>query len=303
MEQAAQQSPLFQVIRINSGSGWFTQLISDSGVRRIGIEADKLTLEQYDLLKQSLHTASINAELVSTTALIDQIRAVKDSDELKVMEEAIRIADKAMDSVTERMHPGMTELDVAWQMELTMRELGADAISFDTIVAAGPNGAKPHHRPTSRTIEKGEPIVIDMGAKYNWYCSDITRTVILGKADATFRKVYDTVLAAQETAEATVRAAMTGGETDELARIVIDKAGHGEHFGHSLGHGIGLAVHEYPRVGPSASNPLTDGMVFTIEPGIYLTGWGGVRIEDIVVLENGLPRIITAAHKRDVINI
>ncbi|MDA1215899.1 MAG: aminopeptidase P family protein [Chloroflexi bacterium] len=303
VEQAGQQSPLYSVVRISGKLDWFTQLVSDSGARRIGFEADNMTVSQHQSLKDALKSLESKPKLVSTNALVDQIRAVKDPEELTVMEEAIRIADKAMDSVTERMRPGMTELDVAWQMELAMRELGADAISFDTIVAAGPNGAKPHHHPTDRRIEKGEPVVIDMGAKYNWYCSDITRTVVLGKADDTFRKVYDTVLAAQETAEATVRAAMTGGDTDELARTVIAQAGHGEHFGHSLGHGIGLAVHEYPRVGPSAAGLLTDGMVFTIEPGIYLTGWGGVRIEDIVVLENGLARIITAAHKRDVVQV
>jgi Xaa-Pro aminopeptidase len=159
VEQAGQQSPLYSVVRISAGLDWFTQLVSGSGARRIGFEADKLTVAQHQSLKDALKTLESKPRLVPTNALVDQIRAVKDPEELAVLEEAVRIADKAMDGVTERMRPGMTELDVAWQMELAMRELGADAISFDTIVAAGPNGAKPHHHPTERRIEKGEPVV------------------------------------------------------------------------------------------------------------------------------------------------
>ena len=195
---------------------------------------------------------------------------------------------QAMEAVCPTIRAGMTEREVAWRMEVAMRELGADGLSFDTIVAAGPNGAMAHHMPSDKVIVEGEPIVIDMGARVNGYCSDITRTVVVGEPDDTFRKIYDIVLGAQLTAINTVRAGMSGEECDELSRGVIVDAGYGDNFGHSLGHGVGLAVHENPRVSPTSADTLEPDMVFTVEPGIYLTGWGGIRIEDIVVLgENG----------------
>jgi Xaa-Pro aminopeptidase len=178
-----------------------------------------------------------------------------------------------------------------------MREAGAEAISFDIIVGAGPNGALPHHRAGETVIGDGEPVVIDMGATYDGYCSDLTRTIFIGEPDDEFRKVYDTVLRAQLEAEERVRPGMTGAETDAISREIISEAGYGDNFGHSLGHGVGLAVHESPGVGPRSQDPLENGMVFTVEPGIYVSGWGGVRIEDMVVLENGRARVLSSAHK------
>lgn len=301
-EQAALQAPDYRVMRIQSGYDWLVSAASDSGARRIGIEDAQLNVATFNALHKALGGLTPARELVPTGAMTDQLRAVKDADELALLTEAIRIADRAMESVGERLRPGMTERDVAWQMEVAMREMGAEAISFDTIVAAGPNGARPHHRPTDKRLEMGEGVVVDMGARYDGYCSDITRTFFLGRPDAQFRKVYDIVLAAQETAEATARTGMTGQAVDGLARAVIAEAGYGETFGHSLGHGIGIAVHEYPRVGPTANaQTIEDGMVYSVEPGIYLTGWGGVRIEDLVVMEGGKARVLTAAHKRDAV--
>ena len=204
---------------------------------------------------------------------------------------------QALDSVAATIEPGMTEEAIAWELEKAMRERGAEMISFDTIVGAGPNGALPHHRADETVIRDGDAVVIDMGAKYQGYCSDLTRTVIVGRADDKFKEVYDIVLRAQLAAEEQLEAGMTGQQVDSIARDIISEAGYGENFGHSLGHGVGLAVHEYPRVGPRADDVLEDGMVFTIEPGIYLSGWGGVRIEDIVVLENGRARVISKANK------
>ena len=302
-EQAGLQSPDYRVVRITGSMDWFKSLVSDTGAKGIGFEATHATVSLHQTLVDTLKGLAPTPKLMPTSNLVDQIRSVKEPDELATLEHAVYIADMAMDQVSERIRPGMTEKQVAWQMELAMREMGAESISFDTIVAAGPNGARPHHRASDYAIQKGDPIVIDMGAKYNGYCSDITRTYVLGEVDEMFRKVYDIVLAAQELAEATVQAGMTGGETDGLARKVIDEAGYGETFGHSLGHGIGLAVHEFPRVGPGAAGIVGDGMVFSVEPGIYITGWGGVRIEDLVVLENGKARVLTNAHKRDLIRL
>ena len=303
-EQAGLQAPDYRVVRINQGFEWLVEAISDSGARRIGFEDAHLSVSTYQAALDAIKDLDPKRELIATGAMADQLRAVKDAEELAVMQQAILIADRAIETVGAALRPGMTEREVAWQVELHMREHDAEAISFDTIVAAGANGARPHHRPTDTKLVRGDAVVIDMGARYDGYCSDITRTFVLGDADEVFRRVYDTVLAAQETAEATARAGMTGADVDGLARDVIAEAGYGDNFGHSLGHGIGLAVHEYPRVGPnSGSQLIEDGMVFSVEPGIYLTGWGGVRIEDLVVMENGQPRVLTTAHKRDLVEL
>jgi len=222
--------------------------------------------------------------MVPAPGLAENQRIIKDEEELKMLQLAIDAADKAMDLVCPAITPGMTEKEVAWKMETAMRDFGADAISFDTIVAAGHNGAMAHHQPTDYVIKQRDPIVVDMGAKVGGYCSDLSRSIAVGEPDETFNKVYDTVLGAQLTAINTVKAGMTGEETDNLSRNVIVNAGYGDNFGHSLGHGVGLEIHENPRVGPRSPDVLELDTVFTVEPGIYLSGWGGIRIEDIVIL-------------------
>ena len=289
VEQAGHQAPDFRVLRIGAGYDWFTQLLAETGVRKLGFESEDMSVASHQRLTQVLkeYTASNSkrVRLVGTAGITEELRALKDSDETKLLQRAIDISDMAMNTVTPTIGAGQTEAEVAWRLEVIMRELGAESPSFDTIVAAGPNGALPHHRAGERAIQEGEPIVIDMGAKYQGYCSDLTRTIVVGTPDETFRKVYNTVLGAQLAAIATVQAGMTGAEADGLARKPIEEAGYGEQFGHSLGHGVGLAVHEYPGVGPRSESILREGMAFTVEPGIYISGWGGVRIEDVVVLE------------------
>ena len=302
-EQAAQQAPDFRIVRITGGNRWFEEAVASSGARKIGIEDGSMTVSLFNTLLAQLKETLNNPELVPTGPMANRLRAVKDAEELAMLVTAIELADGAVEAVGARLRPGMTEREVAWDIERTMRDLGADGISFNTIVGSGPNGAKAHHSPTERMLEAGDGVVIDTGALYQGYCSDITRTFVLGEASGQFRKVYDIVLAAQETAEAAATAGMTGAEVDGLARSVITEAGYGDDFGHSLGHGIGLAVHELPGVGPNSHEPIEDGMVFSVEPGIYLTGWGGVRIEDLVVMENGRPRVLTKAHKRDLVRI
>jgi len=303
VEQAGNQSPEFRVVRMGTGNGWFLQLLSETGVRRVGFESENVSVALHKRLAQALKesdgTGAGKPRLVATSDIVDELRAYKDLAEMQLLQRAIDISDGAMNAVAPAIRPGQTEAEVAWRLEGAMRELGAEGPSFDTIVAAGPNGALPHHRAGDTVIRQGEPIVIDMGAKYQGYCSDLTRTIIIGTPDETFRRVYDTVLGAQLTAIATVQAGMTGGQADGLARKVIEVAGHGEQFGHSLGHGVGLAVHEFPRVGPNSPGLLQEGMAFTIEPGIYLSGWGGVRIEDVVVLEKSGARVLSKAIKRD----
>ena len=298
-EQAAGQSPAFEVERIGSGWSWLGDRIKETGIARLGFESHHMTVQSYHGLSEALgeQLESAKPALVATSGMAEQLRVYKDADELAALQRAVDVADQAMQSVCAVITEGMTEKEVAWRMEVAMRELGAEGPSFDTIVAAGPNGAMPHHHPSDRPIQAGEPIVIDMGAKVDGYCSDITRTICVGEEDEMFRKIYDIVLGSQLTAINTVKPGMTGGDCDELSRAVISEAGYGDNFGHSLGHGYGLAVHEYPRVGPNADNILEEGMVFTVEPGIYLTGWGGVRIEDDVVLEDSGARVLSRTKK------
>lgn len=299
VEQASQQSPDFRVHRTAPGLGWFPEWTAEQGVKRIGFESDDVTISLHNAFRKAADESETtnHPELVPTSGIVEQLRVYKDADELALLAKAIEIADEALDEVGPRIEPGITEEAVAWELEKAMRERGAEMISFDTIVGAGANGALPHHRADDTVIKRNDAIVIDMGAKYEGYCSDLTRTIFVGEPDAKFRRIYDIVLQAQLAAEEQVRAGMTGEEADAIARDIIAEAGHGDDFGHSLGHGVGLAVHEFPRVGPRAEDVLQDGMVFTIEPGIYLPGWGGVRIEDIVVMENGRARVISKAKK------
>ncbi len=300
IEQAGNQAPDFQIYRIQRGLGWLPEWTAEHNVKRVGFESQDVTISVHQALLKAIEETenSNHPELVPTSGVVEKLRVYKDADELLLLTEAIRIADEAIDEVAPRIEPGVTEESIAWELEKAMRERGAEMISFDTIVGAGPNGALPHHRADETVVKPNDAIVIDMGAKYQGYCSDLTRTVFVGEPDDKFRRIYDIVLKAQVAAEEQVTAGMTGKEVDAIAREIIADAGHGDDFGHSLGHGVGLAVHEYPHVGPTAEEDvLEDGMVFTIEPGIYLPGWGGVRIEDIVVLEGGTARVISKAKK------
>ena len=301
VEQAGQQASDFRVLRTVAATDWLTDLLKELGVHSLGIESQHMTVAAHEKLRESLEEGNGDSaiSLVATSELVENLRSVKDASEMAMLTRAIEISDQAFEEIAKTIRDGQTEKEIAWKLEKAMRELGADSISFDTIVAAGPNAALPHHRPDDSVIREGQPLIIDMGARYQGYCSDLSRSLCLGQPDDTFRKVYDTVLGAQLTAIATVERGMTGADADGLARVVIEEAGYGENFGHSLGHGVGLEVHEQPGVGPNSKGVLENGMPFTIEPGIYISGWGGVRIEDVVVLENGRARVISKAPKLD----
>jgi len=299
-EQAGNQAPDYRVDRITGRLEWLPTLADEFGTRRLGFEADNVTVQLLDRFKAAIaesEHAARDLELMPTTGVPLGLRAFKDADELALLQRSIDIADNAFTEVAKTISAGDTEDEIAWRIEVAVRKQGAESLSFPTIVGSGPNAALPHHRAGDRVIREGEPIVIDMGARYRGYCSDLTRTVLVGEPDDQFKKVYDTVLAAQLTAIETIEAGMTGADADNLARAVIVEAGYGELFGHSLGHGVGLEVHEAPWVASRVESKLEDGMTFTIEPGIYISGWGGVRIEDVVVLENGRARVLSHAPK------
>jgi Xaa-Pro aminopeptidase len=298
VEQVGIQCPDYELFRIAGKiEEWFLRLVGEAHVKRLGFESENVTVALAQQMTTLLGKAGVGTEFVPVDGLVESIRIIKEPGELELMRRAVWISDQAIEHVVAWVRPGMTERNVAWEIERFMREHGSQAVPFDLIVASGPNSALPHAQPSEREIRSGEPIVMDIGARVGGYASDITRTICIGKPDATFRKIYDVVLGAQLGALALVREGMTGEAADNLARAIIKEAGHGDAFGHSLGHGVGLAVHESPRLGPNAADILKSGMVFSIEPGVYLPGWGGVRIEDLGVLENGKIQVLSRASK------
>ncbi len=299
-EQAVQEAPGF---RLHQATGsvetWLPGLLVGLGGKKLAFESADVTLSLYRTLRKAAGELPQDQRprLVASTGVVEALRAVKEPEELAAIQAAIDLGDAAFQEVTARVEPGWTEKQVAWEIEKYIREHGGDGTSFDTIVAGGPWGAMPHAYPRDRALEAGEGVVIDMGVRLDGYCSDLTRTIFLGKPDGRFSEIYGIVLGAQLTAEELVRPGMTGEEVHMLAQRAIEEAGYGENFGHGLGHGVGLNTHESPRLGRTSNDLLAEGMVFTIEPGVYVTGWGGVRIEDIVVLENGKARVMSHAPK------
>jgi Xaa-Pro aminopeptidase len=297
-EQAARQSPQYEVFAISGKmADWWPKLLSGLGLKRLGFESADVTFLRHQQLVEILNKLQPAVQLVPVSAAVESLRAIKEPSEVELIEKAVKITDAAYEHATTIIHSGMSEQELAWEIEKFMREGASQHLPFEPIVAAGPNAAMPHARPSGQSIQDSQTVVIDIGARFEGYGSDLTRTFYLGKPGEKFRQVYETVLNAQLSAMTGIRAGMTGAEADLLARNVIAAGGYGESFGHSLGHGIGLVVHEQPRLGPNSTDVLADGMVFTVEPGIYLPGWGGVRIEDDVVIEHGKARILSTAKK------
>jgi Xaa-Pro aminopeptidase len=271
-------------------------VLSEIGAKRIGFEEDAILYLDYVTLRDNL---SADTELVAVGNIVGDLRVVKSTDEIALLERAIAITDQAFEHVAAGISEGDTERQVALRLDIAMRELGASGPSFPTIVASGPNSALPHHEPSDRSIVAGEPIVIDMGAMVDGYCADLTRTVWVGEPNETLRAIYPVVLRALEEAEAELASGMSGREGDGIAREVIAGAGYGDFFPHSLGHGVGVQIHERPNLSPRSDEQLAPGHLVTIEPGVYLPGKGGVRIEDVAVVEpDGSIRILTRASKR-----
>jgi len=298
LELAKTQAPDYKVFQIaGDAENWFPNLVTELNLRCLGFETKHITFARYRQLTDILKKGQSELRLVPVDGLVESLRAVKEPEEIEFITKAAEISDSALNYIEDRIRVGMTEMEVAWEIEKFMREQGSQAVPFDIIVASGRNAALPHAKPSQRAIGSGEPLVIDIGARCGGYSSDLSRTICLGSPEAIFNKIYDIVLGAQLAVMAMIKEGMSGGEVDQLARTVIEETGYGKAFGHGLGHGIGLASHESPRLGPNSSDQLTNGMVFTIEPGIYLTDWGGVRIEDLVVMEDGKIRIISKARK------
>ncbi|CAM4310578.1 M24 family metallopeptidase [Saccharibacillus endophyticus] len=260
---------------------------------KLGFEQEHVTFATYQSYKEAL----AGVELVPVSGLVEGLRIFKDEGELAIMREAAVLADRTFSHILTKIRPGVTERELDLQMEMFMRENGATSSSFDTIVASGERSALPHGVASSRVLQGNEFITFDFGALLNGYCSDVTRTVVLGEASDRHREVYGIVLEAQLNALDKIRPGMTGREADALTRDIISSYGYGDHYGHSTGHGLGMEVHESPRLSKLSDDILKPGMVVTVEPGIYIPGFGGVRIEDdIVITETGI-EIITSSTK------
>ena len=290
--QAQDEAPDWHLVIYRQGLAHVLKdLIHGSGIHKIAYEPHSLSCQQFDAIKKGLP----ETEFVPLSGRIEAMRSIKAPPEIDSIKEAISAAEMVLDGVWRTIRPGITEKEVAWYiLEGLWRH--AEGPSFFPIVASGPNAALPHAVPTDRPIERGEPIIVDMGARLGGYCSDMTRTMFVGEPRAPFKEVYTIVQRAQLAAQRALKAGLTGRQVDQVARDVIRAAGYGPRFVHSLGHGVGLAVHEAPILSQRSRKVLRPGMVVTIEPGIYLPGQGGIRLENMALVEaNGA----TILSKRD----
>ena len=284
-EQATEQAVGFN-IRIHKQPimAEVNEILNENNVTKIAIEANQMNVATYLQIKELF-----TAEIVETQGLVEKIREIKEPDELASIKAACEITDQSFDHILKFIKPGVTELEVANELEAFLKSKGASAMSFDTIVASGVRSSMPHGVASNKVIEDGDMITLDWGCYYNGYSSDMTRTIAVGKVDPELEKIYHIVLEAHERVNSSAKAGMTGKEIDALARDYITEQGYGEYFGHSTGHGLGLDVHELPAISVKNDEPVKAGMVITNEPGIYIPGLGGVRIEnDLIVTEDGV---------------
>jgi len=297
-EQAEHEA---QWLRLVLRKGTMFRALADlfAGLRlkRVIFEADHLTYGDFESLHHSSRTT-----LLPSHAVVEDLRAVKHPEEIRKIRKALAIAEESLRAVKSRIRTGMRECDLAAMLVYAMRQRGSQKDPFDVIVASGPRSSLPHAKTTTRKISKGDILIVDWGAQYRGYCSDLTRTFFVGNIPYEARHIYRTVLAAQTRAISEIRPGRGGKRIDGAARAVVRKAGYGDNFMHGLGHGIGLAVHERPSLTPSTNTRIRTGTVFTVEPGIYIPGWGGIRIEDVVLATprgaqklSALPRTLASA--------
>lgn len=298
--QAAQQAPDYTIFEKPRAADAREQFVRSTAVTRIAIEGKHVSLADFQALRRF-----DGIEWVPLQHGVEPWRSVKSGDEVEAIRAAAAITDHVMNQVPALVQVGMSERALAWELEKALRDNGADGMAFDILVASGANAAKPHHHPGGRTLQVGDTLIVDMGAKLNGYHSDLTRSFHIGSdPDARFWQVYNTVLAAQEQCLNHMKAGMTGAEIDSLARTVIADAGYAAAFKHSTGHSLGLEIHENPGLRETAVQTIIpDGAVITVEPGIYLDAWGGIRIEDLVVVTNTGVEFLSHCPKTPIIQV
>ena len=295
-ERAVENAAIGMTQRGKGYIAWLNEAIALSGAKRIGFEDESMTVAEHRLYSEKLE-----GELVPASGFMHRLRGQKDAQELERLEQAQRIAEKALEQILTELRVGVTEKEIAARLQYLMLHFGAEKMSFDPIVASGSNGSMPHAVPTDRKIREGEFVTMDFGCVYGGYCSDMTRTVAVGYATDEMKHVYDTVLKAQLTAIAATKAGVPGKDIDGTARKVIADAGYGEYFGHGYGHSLGLEIHENPSPNASNTEPLPAGVVCSAEPGIYLPGKFGVRIEDVTIITEDGCEDITGSPKNLII--
>ncbi|MCB2292371.1 Xaa-Pro peptidase family protein [Clostridium algoriphilum] len=283
-EQAKQQVKNYEILEHSKNLPDFLgELVKDNNIKRLGFEEDILSFSDY-----SLYKSKVQCEFVPIEKIIETIRTIKDESELKLIKKAAQIADEAFGHLLKFIKSGMTEREIGLELEFKMKKLGAQELSFPSIIASGVRSSLPHGQATDKVVNEGEFLTLDFGCVYKGYCSDMTRTIVIGKPSEKMVEIYNTVLEAQKLALRTFKPNIPATSVDKIARDYIEDKGYGEYFGHSLGHGVGREIHEAPTVGYGNKQLLQSGMVVTDEPGIYIPGFGGVRIEDLLVItENG----------------
>jgi Xaa-Pro aminopeptidase len=270
-----------------------TKVLGRAKIARLGVEGDSMTVS----LRDALAAALPKAELVPTSGWVEELRLIKDKDEIDRTRRACDLARRCFEVVRAKLTPDMTEQQVSNELEYQARQFGAKRMSFETIVAVGPRAALPHARPTARRIGESDFTLIDWGVNEGLYMSDLTRVLATAKISPKLRKLYGVVLKAQLAGIAAIRPGATCEQVDRAARTVIEKAGYGKHFGHGLGHGVGLEIHEAPRLAQGQARELKPGMIVTVEPGVYFPGWGGIRIEDDVLVTRTGHEVLTSVPK------
>lgn len=296
-EQAAAQAQGFEIIK-NVGPIFeeVADLVQKEGLRELGFEETTVSFLEYSVLEEI-----IDAQLIPISGMIEELREIKDEEEIAIIEKACSIADLAYDHILKMIQPGMTEIEVANQLDFYMRSLGASGVSFETIVASGLRSAMPHGVASKKIIEQGDLITIDFGCYYEGYVSDMARTFAIGDPGEQLKEIYQIVLEAQLAVLEVAKPGVTGKQLDAVARDYITKHGYGEAFGHSTGHGIGLEIHEGPNVSVRAEKQFVPGNIITDEPGIYLPSIGGVRIEDDLLITSDGNRVLTHSPKELII--
>ena len=284
--QAQIEAPEFEIYRYTEGlASSLPEILRALGTKRLGFESVRLSYLQFQKFQEHLKKENLKVSLVPTENLVEELRMTKEPQEIEAIKRSLALSESVFETIVGTLCVGTSEKELAWAVEKGLRESGAESVAFPPIVASGHNAALPHAIPTDRPIGRGEPILFDWGARLNGYCSDISRTIVLGSPDDTFKKVYQVVQDAQSMAIEGMKPGMSTQAVDKIARDHITAKGFGDHFGHALGHGVGLATHEKPNLSPIRPMNLEVGMVTTVEPGIYIPGWGGVRLENMVVVE------------------
>ena len=300
--QARRESPFFEIVCYRDGlAKALPDILTTLQTKRLGFEGNRLSYSDYEKYIEQLRSRNLSVKIVEAGNIVENLRVIKAASEIRKIQNALSLAESVFEEFTDTIRPGMMEKDAAWALERGMREAGAESVSFSTIVASGPNSALPHAVPGKRILREGEPILIDWGAKLNGYCSDISRTLCIGEPDDTFKKVFNTVHEAQQKAIEAIKPGVSTKCVDKIARQYIEKMGFKGKFGHGLGHGVGLAIHEFPRLSPQYDKPLEPGMVFTVEPGIYIPDWGGIRLENMVVVRNHGAEVLNTLSVSDIL--